>query len=1165
MAADQRADAERMLGDLAASGFPTTTRWAATDSACRDALLEEWDLALTLSPLPNAAAPLREEWQSLPIVLVAEEVTPEVLEDSHGLGALVCRTEGCRVQLGSVLGRIARGVAARHRGRAQRSFERAQTGILERVARGAPLEALLEQIVRTIERHMEGACSILLLDRENGRVRHGAAPSLPRAFVRAIDGAPIGPSAGSCGTAMYRGERVVVRDIATHPYWADYKDLALSNGLASCWSTPILSPSREVLGSFAVYYREPRDPDEDELRMVDTATYLAAIAILRERTESALRESEARYRQLIDTTHEGVIVIGFDARVSFANPRAASIAGYGVDDLVGRHVKELLDPSEVHRIASILWGTRDGGQQFELHMRTRLGEDVWVILAASPILDSANQMVGMLGMLTDITERIRAEDLVRRSEERLRAIFEGACVGMALVDADTRPVQTNPALERFLERDGEELRDTTLLALIHPRDLSEISALLRRLDSGDLANFTMEARFVKKSGEEGWSRLTLSRIDGVGEAPANAVFMIEDLGESKRLEAAIHAEERLRAMIYESVSDVVYYIGVEPEGRFRFLSVNPAFCIATGLSESEIVGRPVEDVIPAESLPKVLANYRRAIALRRTIRWDETSFYPSGTKYGEVSVTPVFDASGACTNLVGTVHDITERVQAEATIAEQAALLDRSRDAIVVHGLDGRVRFWNEGARRLYGYTRDEAISAPIMELLYRDPEPYRKALSRLLVDGSWTGQLTHHGKRGQELVIESSWTLLRDPEGHAEGVLAIYTDVTEKAKLKDQIVLAQRMESLGTLAGGIAHDFNNVLTAIVGHLDLAMRELPRDHAAYKRLEVVDRATDRAADLVNQILTFSRKREAKRVAIPLAPVVREALRLLRATLPRMIAIEERLPAEEFPVLADASQIHQIVMNLGTNAAHAMGSHGTLAVSLEPVVVEPDAQAPRPALPPGRYMRLTVSDDGCGMDAATLERIYDPFFTTKPPGEGTGLGLSVVHGIVEDHGGVIDVTSRPGAGTTFVIHLPAAAAEAAEPAPLPPLETLRGNGQRILCVDDEHAIVDLVCEVLEGLGYQAIGFTDARQARRAFEADPEGFGAIVTDFAMPKMTGTELASAARALRSDIPVVLTSGYLRAAEAEDAKRVGVDEIVSKPHFVEPLARALFRVFKS
>jgi len=1161
--ADQDRDRQRVLADIAESKVRVAAKWVNSEPACRNALGQgDWDVALVAWPLSGVAKPLYEEWGALPIVLIADQVGPEVLADSHALGAGVCRFDDPPAEFAKVLGRVARESGARERVCAKQAFEREQTRVLERVARGAPLAEVLEQIVGVIERHMDGACSILLLDPERGSVSHGAAPSLPEPFISKVSGMRIGPAAGSCGTAMHRAERVVVRDIASHPYWRDYKQLALPHGLVSCWSSPIFSPSRDVLGSFAVYYREQRDPREEELAMVDAATHLAAIAILRDRSQTALLASEARARQLIETTHEGVVMLDSEAHVSFANLRAAAILGYEVDDLVGKSVTKLLDRSEVARIKALVARcTRGGGEQFELHMRTRTGADLWVILAASPILDAAREMVGVLCMLTDITERKHTEEALRASEAQLRTIFQGAELGIAVVDAESRVIRSNPALERLFGRPASTLRETSLLAMTHPSDLSELSAQMRRLAAGELPSFRVDARFCREGSDVAWGRVTASLLQIESGSP-HSLLMIEDIGESKRLEAAVHAEERLRALIYESVSDVIFYLSVEPNDGFRFLSVNPAFCVATGLSDRQIVGRPAEEVIAPESRSKVFANWRRAIRLRRTIRWEELADYPSGTKCGEVSVTPLFDAGGACTNLVGTVHDITERKQAEAQISEQAALLDRSRDAIVVFGLDGTVRFWNEGAVRLYGRTRAEAIGASVVDLLYRDRGQHEQAMPQLLSDGSWTGELIQHTSNGQELTVESSWTLLRDGEGNPEGVLAIHTDVSEKARLKKQVVLAQKMDSLGALAGGIAHDFNNILAAIVGHLGFAMRELPIDHSARKRLEVVEQATGRAVDLVNQILAFSRRQETNRKAINLAPIVQEALALLRASLPSMIEIQTDVHGQGYAVSADASQIHQIVLNLGTNAAHAIGEHGTLKVALRAICTG-EGEQNGTDLKPGRYMCLSVQDDGTGMDEATLARIFDPFFTTKDPGRGTGLGLSVVHGIVKDHGGIPRVRSRPAEGTVFEIFFPAAGTDSEGTESGPAFETLRGKGQRILCIDDEQSVLGLMLELLDGLGYRGFGFKDVREAARAFEADPAGYDAVVTDFAMPVVTGTELAARIHALRPDLPILMTSGHLTPEQTQEAERVGVRVVLPKARFIEPLAAALFQIF--
>jgi PAS domain S-box-containing protein len=484
--------------------------------------------------------------------------------------------------------------------------------------------------------------------------------------------------------------------------------------------------------------------------------------------------------------------------------------------------------------------------------------------------------------------------------------------------------------------------------------------------------------------------------------------------------------------MYSSVSDVVFYIGVEPDNRFRFLSVNPAFSRATGLDEAQVVGRSLEEVIPEPSRTLVVGNYLRAIQERRTVTWDEVTKYPNGVKYGEVSIAPIFDGSGRCTNLVGSVHDITERRQAEQRLVSQAALLDKAKDAIMVRDLDGVVRYWNKGAERVYGWSSAEAVGRDIVTLIYGDTNAFESAQQRLVADGQWSGELLHHTKSGRQLVIEASWTLIQDEQEGTRSVLVINSDITARKRLEAQVFRAQRLESLGTLAGGIAHDFNNLLTVIGGNLQVALANLATAHPASDALSEAERATSRGADLVRQLLTFSRRQEPKRTVTKLEPLVVEALGLLRVTIPKTVQVKTRFGSDVPAVLADPIQIHQIVMNLGTNAVHAMsGKAGSLEVRLERAVLETDLATPATVLRPGTYARLVVADSGSGIDDATLEHIFDPFFTTKVEGQGTGLGLSVVHGIVRNHDGAIVVRSTPGRGTEFELYFPAALPTAPE--------------------------------------------------------------------------------------------------------------------------------------
>jgi PAS domain S-box-containing protein len=1003
------------------------------EASCRARLDEgAWDLALvsmTGRRSPAALPALGETSARDPPVVIVADRFEEAAETAQRLGATVCLRERGLAHLGPALERVLRARGLRGEREDEAAFEEGQRDVLERIAGGRPLADVLQLIVLLIERQgAEMLCSILLLDQESGRLRHGAAPHLPPELSRGIDGAAIGPREGSCGAAAYLRAPVEVEDIGTHPNWVSYQQLAIPFGLRACWSSPILSaPGGEVLGTFAMYYREARKPTARERHWVDRATHLASIAISRDRAERAARQSDARYRQIVDTAYEGVWLLDSDARTLFVNGRTARLLGYEADELLGRRIVDFMDEaSRATAEGTFIQRLRRASEQFEFRFRRKDGTSFWALIAGSPVRDDKQEVVGALGMITDITDLKRTEEALRRSEAEFRVVFESAALGMALLDGDGRVVRSNPALQRVLGYAEGELDGRSLADLAHPDDRSTGLDLHRSLAAGERDSYQTETRYLRKDGAVVWGRSTASVLLASGPTARSAILMVENVSDRRRMEEAVRASERLRTLMYGAVSDILFYLSVEPGQRFRFLSVNPAFLRATGLREDQVIGRAADEVIPEPSRAVALASYARAVAQRGTVTWDEVTPYPAGTRYGEVSVSPIFDEDGRCTNLVGTVHDVTERRQSEQRLAAQAALLDKAKDAILVMDLDGQVQYWNKGAARLYGWSSDEAVGRKVLDLIHRDAAAFDAARRKMLEAGQWLGELPQVNKAGQPIVAEVSATLIRDENGRARSVFAIGTDITERKRLEAQVFHAQRLDSLGTLAGGIAHDFNNLLAVIVGNLSLAMNELPHGHAALEHLSAVESASMRGADLVRQLLTFSRRDPPPRQRLKLQPLVTDALRLLRAALPKTLEVQTRFAADSPEILADPTQIHQIVMNLGTNAAHAITeAGGTIEVRVDRVVLERETVVQSAVLGAGPYARLVVADTGAGIEAANLERIFDPFFTTKGPREGTGLGLAVVHGIVRSHEGGIVVRSTPGQGTEFTLYFPAA--------------------------------------------------------------------------------------------------------------------------------------------
>ena len=752
-----------------------------------------------------------------------------------------------------------------------------------------------------------------------------------------------------------------------------------------------------------------------------------------------------------------------------------------------------------------------------------------------------------------------ALEATRESDKLFRAAFENAGMGMALLGTAGQFLRVNGALCEMLARSEKELHASDLESLSHADDLDTSRGMLQRMEQGE-TGVQFEQRYVQKQGAVVWGSVTMSAVGAVQEKQRYLVMMVQDISERKRMEEAL----KWTQYSVDHAADAVLW--VRRDGSFAY--VNDAACHSLGYSREELLDLSVYDVDPTISPDSRSAQWQY-VNEERSSKFESTHRAKDGRVF-PVEITVNYMSLDGQEFHCAFVRDVTERKQAEEEQRKLATLVENSSDCVWLVSLDGEMLYINPAGCDLVGFeTSTPPKGTPMAD---HHPEETRARLRDLILPqvmktGRWEGELQLlHSRTGEAIDVEGRISLVRHPDSQEPICLAgVMRDIRQsklaeeqRKKLEVQLQRSQKLEAIGVLAGGIAHDFNNILTAIYGFTFLTKETLPAESRAHENLDQVLKASERARDLVRQILAFSRQGDENRTKVGIASLVREALKLLRASLPVSIEIREEIESDCGAVLADSTQIHQVVMNLCTNAYQAMRhSGGLLTVSLRPVEVDAAMAGQVTDLQQGSYVKLTVSDTSSGIDADVQRRIFDPFFTTKAVGEGTGLGLSVVHGIVTSHHGAISFESDAGKGTKFFVYLPRVESGPVEQAAVDrPTPT---GAEHILFVDDEEAIVQFGQQALEQLGYRVTTRKSGVEALDLFRAQPDRYDVVLCDVTMPIMSGIDLGIEVMAIRSDVPVILMTGFSELVTREKAKNMGFRELVMKPFAVSDLAKTL------
>jgi PAS domain S-box-containing protein len=933
------------------------------------------------------------------------------------------------------------------------------------------------------------------------------------------------------------------------------------------------------------------DPDGAKVSLDDMARLQTQTASLQQEVAMRTRELQmansnlrvvAKVNALLALTTQhtpnGVIIANSEGNVLWANPVWERLSGWNQARSAGVRLDKLLGG---------IWGSAaeacsreilQSGQpgSIEVSGPSPDGRIRWLRITFQPVYDEGQSLTNVIAILDDFTAYREADQRLQSANDRLQFALRSSGYGIWETHFPDNRLDWDEHMFEIYGISPEDFggRIEDWIRLIHPDDVESMTTHRQQVIDGAAKNFDIDFRVIRPDGSVRFVEAHgfLAR-DEAGK-PLRLVGLNRDItGEMEMRETLRVAEERLGLALL-ATNEGVWDWNVATGKIYRDQRWGELFGW-----DSRSLGEFADwaDRVHPEDLPAAQAALDAHLQGRSPVyvsehRWRTRSGQWIWTLDRGKVVSR--DKESRALRMVGTQGDITARKKLEERLRHSEEIsLQVSRLAQIgawEWSLDSRTLNW---APELYRMCEVELGYTPTLDSMQEFfPAEHRDAFVRAIDQATRGGRafdlrtplVTLRGRRLWVRVIGRA----EFKEDRAVRLFGAVQDITaqeeaeqSQRKLETQLFQVQKMETLGTLAGGIAHDFNNLLTGIMGYQDLSLDTLAEGHPSRECLSEARNACLRARELVDQILTFSRQSDGgERVPVDMSFVIEEARRFLRATVPATIQIEVSV-GQNSRVLADPTQLHQVLLNLGTNAAHAMRANGgVLKLSVATVVLNSAQAAAHGNLPAATYLRLSVSDSGHGMDLETQKRIFDPFFTTKDVGEGTGLGLSVVHGIMRAHGGTIEVTSAPGQGTTFDLYFPIAEGEAEEPtvqqAPLP-----LGRGEVICVVDDEQIVAHVTRLSLERFGYRTMVFTSSEQCLQALRAEPGSCAVLLSDQTMPGLTGLELSARVRTFSPNLPIVIMSGYFSKISPRSLEDIGNINLLAKPFTMHELSRVIHR----
>lgn len=918
------------------------------------------------------------------------------------------------------------------------------------------------------------------------------------------------------------------------------------------------------------YLRDMPQSDEgpfliEERRLVEAISQLVADVVIRKRSDEALKVRGLA----MDTSINGIRMIDGNGKVFYTNRASQRMWGYGSEsELLGKHVSEFWkDQDELD--AALKQLTAVGSFSGSLTAIRKDGTTFDTLVSLNLVTDDKGHALGMVGSYIDITEQQKTHENIIEREARFRAITKSLFDAIILIDDRGDISFWNEAAERIFGYEESEVLGRNFHELFAPQEYhsDHFKAFqgFAASGQGNAVGKITELVAMRKTGEKFPVELSLSSFQMNGRW--NAAGIVRDITERKKAEDDLKKSEDRFRQVAESADEWIWE--VDKRGMYTYSS--PVVEKILGFQADEVVGKKFfyDFFLPeeAETLKELSfsvlgqGNSFRGFINRNLKKTGDVVVIES-------SGVAILDEDGRNMGYRGVDKDITERFRAEEDHRRLFTAIESADGSVVITDKNGKIEYVNPAFERITGYASSEVVgkNPGILKSGNHDAVFYEKLWSTLGRGEVWSGVIVNRRKDGTPLHEEVTISPVLESSGDVINYVKVSRDVTKELEIKNQLIQSQKMEAIGTLAGGIAHDFNNILFAITGNTELVIQSVPQDSRICSNLQRVLDAANRAGDMVKQILAFSRQDKPERQPLDVSPIIKEGIKFLRASIPATIEIRQFVESRLPKIDGDPTQIHQVLINLCTNAAHAMkGTKGVLTINLKSVHLEEDFRGERLPKNSGDYIYLSVADTGQGMSPEIMDHIFEPYFTTKEKGEGTGFGLSIVHSIVQNHGGFVKVQSEPGRGATFSVYFPVIEGSGQKTTETPKTTSIVGGNEQILLVDDEMILVDVGQSIFESLGYRVVAVTDPVEALRIFKDNPDDFDLIFTDLAMPKMPGDELTKEVRSIRQDIPVIVCSGLTQSLTADRAKELGINAVLNKPLLKKDMAMIVRKALDS